>query len=148
MKALIVGASISVALAGFPAQAMAACGAPSVAVDTPAALTALLSNKTVCVPAVTVPTMQWQEFHQPGGALIDYKRGPGNAMDPTETVGSWRISGNSGSAGNEAFITHDYGAGGSYTYKVYNNGTTISFCGGNPSEIVASVRSGQVACFP
>lgn len=139
MKALIVAGALSLAAAGISGEAAAACAAPSVRVNTMAALNLLLTGQTVCVPAVTVPNMTWQELHQAGGALVDYKRGPTNPVDPSETVGTWSLSGTDSRA---VFVVHNYGGGGTYTYSVWaNSDGTHSFCGaGVPPEIVAKIK--------
>lgn len=113
-----------------------------------AAISALLGGNTVCVPTTTIPTMTWQELHQgtSGGPLIDYKRGPGHPVDPSETVGSWTVS---GSGVGNATVTHAYsGSGGTYIYSVHGTGivgTDHSFCVG-ATEIVARVKAGGGAC--
>lgn len=147
MKKFLLAASLGVVLATMTGQALAVCSGGG-RVNTVTALTTLLQGNTVCVPAVTVPTMTWQELHSgtSGGAnnLIDFKRGPGHAVDPSGPVGSWTISGNSG--GNAAVVNHNYGTGGSFTYQVFNNGDgTHSFCSVAP-EIVARVTPGGGGC--
>ena len=128
-------------------QAIAACGNGS-RLDT-VAINTLLGGNTVCVPSVNANPMIWQELHvgSSGGALIDYKRGPGHAVDPSETVGNWTVSSNGG--GNKATVTHTYlGAGGSYTYSVHSIGGAIyEFCPvPTATVIVARVKSGGGAC--
>jgi hypothetical protein len=147
MKKLLLAASVGVALTTIAGQALAVCTG-NTRVASVAALTTLLQNRTVCVPAVTVPTMTWQEFHSGTSGvnnnLIDFKRGPGHAVDPSEPVGTWTISGNSG--GQQAVVNHNYGAGGSFTYQVFDNGnTTFSFCNG-ANEFVARIFTGNGAC--
>lgn len=97
-----------------------------------------LTGKTVCVGAA--PTWQAQEYHQTGGALIDYKRGPaapGN-VDPSEQVGAWSILGNQ--------MSYSYTNGGNYTFDVYENSGAYSFCTGAASVAEATLRTGQVPC--
>ena len=89
MKPIILAAVAGMALAGLPAVSMAGCAAPSVRVGTAATLTTLLQDKTVCVPAVNQATMEAQEFHQVGGAVVAYKRGPSDQVDPSKQVGTW-----------------------------------------------------------
>ena len=128
MKPIILAAVAGMALAGLPAVSMAACAAPSVRVATTAAMTTLLQGNTLCLPAVTQPTMEAQELHQPGGALVDYKRGPTDKGDPSTQVGSWTVIG-----GRGAFVTYDYGGGAQYTYAVWTNPDGMhSFCSANP----------------
>lgn len=115
-----------------------------------AAISLLLGGNTVCVPTVTPVAplpMTWQEEHvgnstSTTGALIDFKRGS-NPVDPTKTVGTWTVTGTG--VGNST-VTHNYGAGGSYTYTVHSIGGTIyGFCGAGP-EIVARIKPGSGAC--
>lgn len=144
MKPLILAASISIVLAGVAGEAAAACTAPSVRVSTLTTLTTLLSGNTVCVPATTVPTMTWQEEHRAGNQLWDYKRGPGHATDPSEQVGTWTITATA--SGGRAQVSHNYGAGGTYPYTVWDNRNgTHSFCSAGP-EIVARIKSGGGPC--
>jgi hypothetical protein len=49
---------------------------------------------------------RWQEFHRSDGALIDFKRGAGHPIDPTQQVGTWSFN-NAAST-----VTHNYVAGG------------------------------------
>jgi hypothetical protein len=143
MKILLLPAAVGMALAGFSVASVAACAAPAVRVNNVQALTTLLQGNTVCVPVNTQPTMDWQELHQAGGVLIDYKRGPGHAVDPSEPVGTWTVS----TVGlNGVFVTHNYGAGGSFVYSVWNNGDgTHSFCSSSP-EVKARIKPGGGAC--
>lgn len=130
-------------------QAIAACDASSRLNG--AQISALLGGNTVCVPTATIPTMTWQELHvgsstSTSGALIDYKRGPGHPVDPSQTVGTWSVTANSG--GQSASVVHNYGSGGAYTYTVHGSGvvgTNHSFCVG-ATEIVARVKLGGGAC--
>ena len=140
MNPIILAAFAGMTLAGLPALSLAACAAPSVRVANTGAMNSLLKGNTVCVPTVTQPTMEAQELHQAGGALIDYKRGPADKVDPSTRVGDWNVSG-----GNNAVVTHSYG-GAQYTYSVWNNNDgTHSFCSANP-EIRARIKTGGGAC--
>ena len=147
MKKFLLTAGIGVALVSMANVAFAACAAPAATpVSTVAGLITLLQGNTVCVPTTTIPTMTWQELHSGGngGPLIDFKRGPGHATDPSETVGTWLVTGNAGGA--RAIVTHNYGSGGSYGYTVWNNGNgTHSFCSAAP-EITARIKLGGGAC--
>lgn len=143
MNSLVLAAAAGIALAGLPATSMATCAAPSVRVNTKAAMATLLTGNTACVPPVTQPTMESQELHVSGGALIDYKRGPGHPVDPSTQVGTWSVT---GTDGRGVFVTYDYGGGKIYTYAVWNNGDgTHSFCSANP-EIKVRVKAGGGAC--
>ncbi len=149
MKKLLLAVSAGLTLVSLGGQAIAACTNPTRL--SAAQISALVGGNTVCVPNVTVPTMTWQELHvgtstSTTGALIDFKRGPGHAVDPSETVGTWTVNGTG--AGN-ATITHSYNAGGgSYIYTVHGTGVVgsdHSFCVG-ATEIVARVKAGGGAC--
>ena len=141
MNPIILAAFAGMTLAGLPALSLAACAAPSVRVATAAAMTTLLQGNTVCVPVNTQPTMEAQELHQAGGALIDYKRGPAHPVDPSKQVGTWTVTG-----GRGAFVTHNYGGGAQYTYAVWTNTDgTHSFCSANP-EIKARIKLGGGPC--
>ena len=144
MKKFVVVAAMAGSLVS--GQAIAACS-PGTRLNA-TNISAILGGNTVCVPTTTIPTMTWQELHvgtstSTTGALIDFKRGPGHAVDPSETVGTWTVTGTG--VGNST-VTHNYGAGGSYTYTVHSIGGTIyGFCGAGP-EIVARIKPGSGAC--
>jgi len=135
MKLMNIGtATILLLSAG---GAMAACpGTPL----TGAAISTLLTNNTVCVG--TPGNWEAQELHVSGGSLVDYKLGPGHAVDPSEQVGTWSVDAAAGT------VTHNYGPGTVYTYKMSaNGGTSYSFCStaGAP-EVLAKVKTGGGAC--
>lgn len=132
MKLLVVTCALGLSIAS--GGAMAACtGTPLTASQ----LSTLLTGNTVCVG--TAGSWEAQELHESGGRLVDFKRGPGHAVDPSEQVGTWTVN----SVGT---VTHNYGSGGAYTYSMYSNGgTSYSFCSAAP-EIVANVKSGGGGC--
>ena len=101
----------SVALLPTVAFAQApACGSGETEI---ANTTTLLTGQYVC--AKRLPDT-WQELHQAGGALYDWKLGPSSAMDPVKLVGSW-------SGSTTGVVTHAYNAGGgSYVWRVCSNG--------------------------
>lgn len=105
-----------------------------------ATLRAVLQGKTVCAAR---GGDRWQEFHRSDGALIDYKKGPSDPVDPTKQVGSWAVTGNG--AGTQ--LRYDYGRGGNYTYKVHTitEGSTYSLCSGT-EDLVVTLRTGQGPC--
>ena len=74
-------------------------------------IASLLPGNTVCAVR---GSDRWQEYHVPGGDLIDYKMGPNDKVDPTEKVGTWSI--------REASITHTYSSF-SYTWIVCSAAT-------------------------
>jgi hypothetical protein len=120
-------------LTGLAGQAMADCSGPSL---NQVQLQNTLSGMTVCA---TRGDEKWQEQHQGsgGGALVDYKKGPSDPVDPSKEVGSWNISG----TGTNAVVNYNYSGGGTYSYAVLDNKDgTYSFCGnGTGEEIVATI---------
>lgn len=135
MKLLNIGSAVALTL--MAGGAAAACpGTPITGV----AITSLLTGNTVCVG--TAGNWEAQELHVSGGNLVDFKRGPGHPVDPSETVGSWSVN----AAANT--VSHNYGAGGTYTYTISpNGGAGYSFCStaGAP-EILATVKAGGGGC--
>ena len=91
MKLLqFVGVILAVSIAG---ESIASCGDPQV---TGTDLTDLFRGNTVCVSNGSGGWEHQEQHHDaggatPGGDLVDYKRGSGDAIDPTEVVGSWSI---------------------------------------------------------
>lgn len=135
MKLLSIGTAAALLLAS--GGAMAACpGTPLTAT----AITNLLTGNTVCVG--TAGNWEAQELHVSGGSLVDYKLGPGHAIDPSEPVGTWSVD------TAAATVTHNYGPGAIYTYKISaNGGTSYSFCStAGASEVVANVKTGGGGC--
>jgi hypothetical protein len=132
-----------VLLAGVSGEAIAIdCNSGQIKNDNndPNGVANAISGKTVCA---TLAGQKWQEYHRPGGNLIDYKKGPTNAVDPSKQVGSWITSG----TGGNSQVTYNYGTGGSYSYKIHLNNGTFTFCGVNPSPTLdVTLLSGQVPC--
>ena len=142
MKRLMV--TSIVLLAGISGEAMAIdCGGGTQLKNTganPNVVANAISAKTVCA---TIRNQNWQEYHNPGGTLIDYKRGPSHPVDPSKRVGTWGTSGN----GDSSQVTYNYGTGGSQSYKVHLNGGTYTFCGvGGAPTLDVTLLSGQVSC--
>lgn len=137
MKLLPVAAVLSLAL--MPEFASAACTSSS-QVTGSATLTTLLAGKTICASR---GGDRWQEYHQAGGALIDYKKGPTDPVDPTKQVGTWTVTGN----GSGTQVRYNYGQGASYTYKVHTivQDASYSLCSGT-EDLVVSMRQGQGPC--
>ncbi len=151
MKSAIVAAAVGLAMAGVSLSSVAACAAPSTRVPTKALLTTLVQGNTVCVakvppqpdPPRPMWQWEWQEMHQAGGALIDYKRGPGDPVDPSKQVGTWSIT---GIDGRGVYVTYNYGGGSIFTYSVWDNhDSSYSLCSANP-EIKAAIKPGGGAC--
>jgi hypothetical protein len=137
----IAAGLLSVGLAG-PVAAQSCPVGSSERVNGGNALRTLLTGRTVCAIRASE---RWQEFHQSDGALIDWKRGPTDPVDPTKQVGTW-----SASNGTNADVTYNYGAGATYTFIVcavptVAAVTSYTFIG--PSTVTgATLRNGQVAC--
>jgi len=99
-----------------------------------------LINRTAC--ATKDNGDKWQEFHQAGGALIDYKRGPNDPVDPTKQVGTWLV-------GPSSRVCYDYGSGGKYCYTVHSIGNAkYEFCpeGQTTPDVVVNFVGGNVGC--
>ena len=104
-------------------------------------LSSSLSLKTVCVGSPG--NWQNQEYHAGtgGGSVVDWKLGapsPTN-KDPTATIGTWSLSGNS--------VVYNYTGAGSFTYTVWKqtNGS-LDFCNGTGTVVNGTVKAGQSAC--
>ena len=133
MKKLIMMSVVLLACGS--GSAMAACSGVAL---TATQLTTLLTGKTVCGSA---GTDTWQEEHRAGGDLWDYKKGPGDPVDPEERVGTWTVSAGVGHA--PGVVTHAYSGGSSFTYTVFDNGggTSYSFCGAGGNTVQATVKA-------
>ena len=136
MKRLMV--TSIVLLAGISGEAMAACAAPAVKIigrD----LSTLVSRNTVCA---SQGADKWQEQHRSGNALWDYKKGPTDPLDPSKQVGTWSVN------TTTSTVTYAYTGGATYTYSVYNDGGTYSFCttGGTLVVSGATFLPGNASC--
>ena len=122
-------------LFGFAGVAAADCLSPSITAA--GQIRGVIVGNTVCA---NLGSERWQEYHSGSGnsgALIDYKKGPSDPVDPSKTVGSWSISGGQ--------VIYNYGSGGTYAYTLHNNGGgSYTFCGAR--NIDATFRPGQGAC--
>lgn len=112
--------------------------------DTPlskSAIKTLVAGHTVCV---TSPEKS-QEFHSNdgpnGGVLIDWKRGSLDPIDPTETVGTWAISG-----GGVGSIAYTYGTNGPYSFQITVDGASNYWYCGTTNIQIDDIRNGQVQC--
>jgi hypothetical protein len=112
---------------GFAEGAVAACGGGT-RVNGNDAVANLLRGKTVCHRTPGNPDWNWQEYHNPNKTLTDYKRGPFDPVDHSEDVGNWSTE-NLGTVQNrDEVVIYDYGTGGKYSYRIYNQGGTYDFC--------------------
>jgi hypothetical protein len=127
-------------IATVPALAVATTdgtGAPS--------LGNLLRNSTVCVG--TPGNWEAQEFHKPGGDLIDWKKGATDPVDPTASVGTWDIIKTNTPNPLDARINYKYGST-TYTNTVWlHPDGTYSFCNQVGNETIpAKIINGQASC--
>ncbi len=123
-----LAASLLMAFAGAAQAQVPVCTCNSAAARTAdaVALAGLLTNKMVCG---NVGGEVWQEWHNGGasGPVVDYKKGPGDPVDPPTPVGTYVVN-----ADNT--VTYTYGGGGGiYTYDVclVSSSNTYTFCGAN-----------------
>jgi hypothetical protein len=103
-----------------------------------------LSGNTVCGTGLNANAGdRWQEWHQAGGTLTEYARGPSDPVDPTHDVGTWSTSG----MGNTSVVTYSYNGGGTYSFSVHVDGAgTTFFCSGGTEVAEAILIPGQGAC--
>ena len=131
MKAAFLAGAIPLTLAltlGMAQTASAQCTCGGTVVAKPGVL---LSGKTACAVR---GNEQWQEYHAPGGALIDYKGGT------PEQVGTW-------SSGTST-VTYNYGPGAVYTWSVCRVGASgpYNFCNAADTVMGATLKTGQTSC--
>lgn len=128
----------------FGGQAVAQCDTGRL---TGPQIGSFFSGRTICATATgqggSNAGDRWQEFHQAGGALIEFAKGPNDPVDPSHPVGTWTAT-----SGSDARITYNYSGGSSYTWLVYNANGTLSFCDAPGGSTVATGRlfNGQIAC--
>ena len=98
------------------------------------ALSTLIVGQTACA---TLGGSSWQSYHQSGGSLIDYKKGPSDPVDPTKVMGTWSI--------NSDKVQYNYGTGGVFEYEVCGTSSSATYCG---ASNIPSIRflAGQGAC--
>lgn len=113
-------------------------------------LAALLAGRMACA---AVGNEQWQEWHNgsvlAGGEVVDYKMGPGHAVDPSKPVGTYLVTDN-----NTVRYTYSPSAiyeyqvcaavGGNYTFCAVSSGgrnITGVKVGGSALQSCASVSS-------
>jgi hypothetical protein len=129
--------------AGGVGNALAVCTGTTLSTN---AINTAFKGNTVCV-SDGAGGWSAQEYHQLGGALIDYKLGAGHAVDPTTQIGTWAtISGTPGK------INYSYtGDPTVYSNTVVRSGTTLAnftYCFDNGTTTIpaATVKTGQVGC--
>lgn len=119
---------------------------------TEAQISNLLANRYAC--ANISATEHWNELHS-SPYVLDYKEGPTDPVDPSDTVshptGTYAITGVSGPQ-TTGTVTYNYGAGGTYGYNIYANGSgtvpfgstgTYSFCGvsGGAPQLLVTIST-------
>jgi hypothetical protein len=141
MKGIITTGLLLAALP-LAAQAGNCTGSPAATRVNGFTLTSAVSNKTVCASAPNGDT--WQEWHQVGGTLTEYAKGPTDPVDPTHNVGTWARSGNT--------LVYTYPGNAPYSFELWSVGTAPAvyyFCDSANTNLVANVNSilaGQQAC--
>ncbi|ATE60910.1 hypothetical protein CCZ27_14030 [Thauera sinica] len=109
-------------------QAMAACpGKQPVKPE-------LLEGHTLCTAR---GKDAWQEYHEPGGRLIDYKMGPNDKVDPTKQVGTWSARGER--------VVYTFGSSTS-NYRVFENGGASYCMEGSDGDFSVTFRKGLSKC--
>ncbi len=156
MKSVLVIGGLLLGLTGTQAMAQV-CSGTALSVTQ---LSQLLPSRYACAGPGAWPNVTWNELHSgaPGsfaGTVTDFKKGPGDPVDPTKVVGSYSISNNVGLKAGQ--VTYNYGdPGGPYTYKVLANlGTTYpnaghySFCtlsGGRNINVTVGLFTAHGGC--
>jgi len=86
---------------------------------------------------------RWQEFHRSDGALIDYKKGSTDPIDPTKQVGTWSVTGN----GPGTKVNYVYGPNERYSYTFHSNGSGgYSLCDGSTAISVTLLLNSAGPC--
>lgn len=114
-------AALCLAFAAGPGLAQSSCPCTPAGQLTAAELVTLLSGKMVCAES---GSEKWQEWHNSAtGEVTDYKRGPADAVDPSEMVGSYAVN-------VDDTVSYTYG-GATYKYAVCPQGASAlyAFCG-------------------
>ncbi len=130
---------------GASAQTACPCGGGGIQ---RADVALLVTGKTACAVR---GNEKWQEFHQAGGSLIDYKLGPGSTTDPSEKVGTW-LAGVASRTNPQPTVTYNYGSGGTYAYAICAPNTTTAgpflFCNISTKEQInpVTLKAGQGPC--
>lgn len=97
------------------------------------------NGNIVCATKTTgAPLNTWSERHNgtttSGGQLDEFAKGNGNAVDPYRSnIGSWNATTSPGQ------ITYVYTGDGTYTYDVWDHGSSYSFCTGSTEVATATV---------
>lgn len=137
----VLAMSVAAAMLSSAAMAQLACPANTIRVQT---LSTVVSGKTMCAAS---GGDRWQEWHNGTGAgpLVDYKQGPGHAVDPTGPVGTWVAV-----DGPNSLLMHTYSGAGTFAWIVCANSTntlyTLVSDSGAPTITGVTLRPGLIAC--
>ena len=138
--ASVLASLMLLAGAGISGGALAACSGTQV---NGAQLAELLPGRYACA-ADSRPEWGWkfQELHVAPNTLLDYKRGPAHATDPSKKVGTW--------ASVDETVQDSYldgsGSSGPYTHTVHDSGEgAYSICQGG-SEVATLQDNGGSGC--
>lgn len=133
MKGLISTAALLAACSPFVMAADCSSGGSLVA-----DVAATLNDMTVCGSATNGDT--WQEWHQSTGTLTEYALGT-NPVDPSHDVGTWSSTGTAGE------IQYNYNGGSTFTFELYQNGSTFYFCDSTTTPVAtATLGAPNSAC--
>ena len=140
----------AILLVGVTQGAIASCGDPQVmnSLIHPTVLQDLLTGNTVCVVS-SHPGWGWenQEAHMSGGALVDYKKGPGDPVDPTTPVGTWSVSGTGNTTVINYLYTDSSGSTPTGPFEVHTaDSVNVSFCQGSTLVVQATLVPGTGGC--
>jgi len=133
------------------AQTVPACPASCTTGAPVPNLGTFLGGRTVCAVR---GNESWQEFHQGNGTgigpLIDWKKGPGDPVDPQTQVGGWAVSSPGRGTQTVSYIYSGAG-GGTYTFSVCGPLASgkYDFCttSASGSDVKnATLVAGQVSC--
>ena len=112
----------------------------------------VLEGMTICAMA---GGDKWQEEVRSGGALIDYKQGPTDSVDPTTQVGTWFFTCDVDDEFDDCTITFKYSDVYEYSFEVDDKGSGVyDFCGASDNGtatpgadvIGATLVAGGSAC--
>lgn len=166
MKPRLLACALMAATMATPSVGMAftPCalnsGIPSYGELSVTQIEALLGTSMACYPQAS--PFENQEYHTGStgsstGNIIDYKKGPTDPIDPSETIGGYSISTTSG-RGAHAIITYTYTGNPSsnFTYTVWgpepSTTNLYDFCvgttplAGGPVRIIPQVGGTPVPC--
>jgi len=123
---IVARVTVALGLLIYSSQAYATCpGAEMSGTD----ISTLLTNNYACV--LPLSPSGSNELHQAGGNLVEYAKGPSDAVDPSHTVGTWNVSGTTTGS-----VNYTYAAGGSYSYQI---------CAGSTSPYTFSAGSSNMS---